>query len=120
LAILASLLAATLAAPGDVAARDRYDYCRAQAERISGYHGPVPDRHLRGGAGRGAVRGAVAGAALGAVIGGSGRDARRAARAGLVVGAISGAAKRARARDEQRDARYIYDLEFDRCMDNYR
>lgn len=95
----------------------RYDYCRIQAERISGYYGPVPDRYLPGGAGRGAARGAVAGVAIGAIAGG---DKKKAARRGAITGAIVGAAKRERARDEQRDRRYIFDLELNRCMDYYR
>lgn len=119
-AMAASVVAVALVGSCDAAARDRYDYCRERAERLSDYYGPVPDRQLRGGAGRGAVRGAVAGVALGALIGGGSRDIRRAARAGTVIGAVSGAARRARARDEQRNARYRYDIEFDRCMDNYR
>jgi uncharacterized protein YcfJ len=95
----------------------RYAYCRVQAERISGYYGPVPDRYKPGGAGRGAVRGAVAGAAIGAALGG---DAKKAARRGAVAGAVVGAAKRERARDRERDRRYVYELELDRCMDYYR
>lgn len=95
----------------------RYGYCREKAERLSGYYGPVPDRYLPGGAGRGAARGAVAGAAIGAI---AGRDARKAARRGAITGAVIGAAKRERARDEQRDRRYIYDMELDRCLHNYR
>jgi len=95
----------------------RYDYCRAQAERISGYYGPVPNRYLPGGAGRGAVRGAVAGAAIGAIAGG---NAKKAARRGAIAGAVVGAARRERARDDQRESRYYYDLELDRCMDHYR
>jgi uncharacterized protein YcfJ len=98
----------------------RYAYCRVQAERISGYYGPVPDRYKPGGAGRGAVRGAVAGAAIGAAVGGDSRDVRRAARRGAVAGAVVGAAKRERARDRERDRRYVYELELDRCMDHYR
>ncbi len=98
----------------------RYDYCRRQAERISGYYGPVPDRYLPGGAGRGAARGAAAGAAIGAIAGGDSKDIRRAARRGAVTGAVVGAARRERARDDQRDRRYVYDLELDRCMDHYR
>lgn len=94
----------------------RYDYCRAQAERISGYYGPVPNRYLPGGAGRGAVRGAVAGAAIGAIAG----DARKGARRGAIAGAVVGAARRERARDHQRESRYFYELELDRCMDYYR
>jgi hypothetical protein len=98
----------------------RYAYCRDQAERISGYYGPVPDRYLRGGAGRGAVRGAATGAVIGAIAGGDRRDIRRAARRGAVTGAIVGAVRRERARDDQRDKRYIFELELDRCMDYYR
>lgn len=98
--------------------RDRFHYCRDQAERISGYYGPVPDRYLPGGAARGAVRGAVAGAAIGGI---GGNNAGRAARRGAAVGALVGAARRERARDDYRDRRYIYQLELDRCMDrNYR
>lgn len=114
------VLAAFLATAGNAAAygRDRFDYCRDQAERISGYYGPVPDRHMPGGAGRGAVRGAVAGAVIGGI---GGNDAGRAARRGAVAGALVGAARRERARDDYRDRRYIYQLELDRCMDrNYR
>ena len=98
----------------------RYSYCRSQAERISGYYGPVPDRYHRGGAGRGAARGAVTGAAIGAIAGGDRRDIRRAARRGAVTGAVVGAVRRERARDEYRDRRYIYQMELDRCMDYYR
>ncbi len=100
--------------------RGRYDYCRHQAERISGYYGPVPDRYHRGGAVRGAARGAATGAAIGAIAGGDRKDIRRAARRGAVAGAVIGAARRERARDEYRDSRYIYQLELDRCMDYYR
>jgi outer membrane lipoprotein SlyB len=114
LLISACLLGAAIPAQ---AYDNRYDYCRRQAERISGYYGPVPDRYLSGGAGRGAVRGAVAGAAIGGI---AGNDARKAARRGAVAGAVVGAARRERARDEQRDRRYVYDLELDRCMDYYR
>jgi outer membrane lipoprotein SlyB len=98
----------------------RYAYCRDQAERISGFYGPVPSRFMPGGAGRGAARGAMAGAAIGAIAGGDRRDIRRAARRGAVTGAIVGAARRERARDQYRDARYIYQLELERCMDHYR
>jgi hypothetical protein len=98
----------------------RYDYCRSQAERVSGYYGPVPERYLPGGAGRGAVRGATAGVAIGAIAGGDRKDLKRAARRGAVVGAVAGAARRERARDDQRDRRYLYDLELNRCMDDYR
>jgi outer membrane lipoprotein SlyB len=98
---------------------DRYDYCQRQAERISGYYGPVPSRYLPGGAGRGAVRGATTGAVVGAIAGGDRKDIRRAARRGAAAGALVGAARRARARDDQRDRRYVYDLELDRCMDRY-
>ena len=99
---------------------DRYGYCQRQAERISGYYGPVPNRYLPGGAGRGAVRGAASGAVIGAIAGGDRRQIRRAARRGAIAGAVVGAARRERARDDQRDRRYIYDLELDRCMDYYR
>lgn len=96
----------------------RYEYCQDQAERISGYYGPVPNRYLPGGAARGAVRGAVAGAVIGGI---GGNNAGRAARRGAAVGALVGAARRERARDDYRDRRYIYQLELDRCMDrNYR
>ena len=116
------LVAALAVAAGSAEAyeRDRYDYCRNQAERISGYYGPVPDRYHSGGAGRGAARGAVAGATIGAIAGGSRKDVRRAAGAGAVTGAIVGAARRERARDQYRDKRYYYQLELDRCMDYYR
>jgi hypothetical protein len=100
--------------------RSRYSYCRDQAERISGYYGPVPDHYHRGGAGRGAARGAVAGATIGVIAGGDRKDVRRAARRGAIAGAVVGAARRERARDEYRDRRYIYQLELDRCMDYYR
>jgi hypothetical protein len=98
----------------------RYDYCRVQAERISGYYGPVPNRYMPGGAGRGAARGAATGAAIGAIAGGDSKDIRRAARRGAATGALVGAARRERARDEYRDRRYVYQLELDRCMDHYR
>jgi uncharacterized protein YcfJ len=114
------LIAACLfgAATQATAYNGRYEYCRDQAERISGYYGPVPDRYMPGGAGRGAVRGAVAGAAIGGV---TGNNAGRAARRGAIAGAVVGAARRERARDEYRDRRYTYQLELDRCMDrNYR
>lgn len=96
---------------------DRYSYCRQQAERLSGYYGPVPDRYLPGGVGRGVARGAVAGAVIGGIAGG---DAKKAARRGAITGAVVGAVRRERARDEQRDRRYIFELELDRCMDGYR
>jgi hypothetical protein len=111
----------SLLATSSVSARyydaSRYDYCRNQAERISGYYGPVPNRYLPGGAVRGAARGAVAGAAIGAIAGG---NARKAARRGAIAGAVVGAARRERARDHQRDSRYFYELELNRCMDYYR
>jgi outer membrane lipoprotein SlyB len=115
------LIAACLfGAASHVQADDRYAYCQRQAERISGYYGPVPNRYLPGGVGRGAVRGAASGAVIGAIGGGDRKQIRRAARRGAVAGAVVGAARRARARDEQHDRRYIYHLELDRCMDNYR
>ena len=119
LRLLGGLLALAALTPASAYRYDesRYSYCRVQAERISGYYGPVPDRYLDGGAGRGAARGAVAGVAIGALAGG---DRKKAARRGAITGAIVGAAKRERARDEQRDRRYVYDLELDRCLHNYR
>lgn len=120
LRILALLLLAGLALPAQGYDRDRYYYCRDQAERVSGYYGPVPNYYHRGGAARGAARGAATGAVIGAIAGGDRRDIRRAARRGAVTGAIVGAARRERARDEYRDSRYIYQLELDRCMDYYR
>lgn len=119
LRLVCGLLALAVLSPASAYRYDesRYTYCKVQAERISGYYGPVPDRYLDGGAGRGAARGAVAGVAIGAIAGG---DKKKAARRGAITGAIVGAAKRERARDEQRDRRYVYDLEFDRCLNYYR
>ena len=67
LRLLGGLLALAALTPASAYRYDesRYSYCRVQAERISGYYGPVPDRYLDGGAGRGAARGAVAGVAIG-------------------------------------------------------
>jgi uncharacterized protein YcfJ len=98
----------------------RFRYCQDQADRLSGYYGPVPDRYYPGGAGRGAVRGAVAGAAIGAAVGDDSRDVRRAARRGAVAGALVGEARRQRAKDAERDRRYIYDMELERCLHYYR
>lgn len=119
LRLLCACLALAVLSPASAYRYDesRYSYCRSQAERISGYYGPVPDRYLPGGAGRGAARGAVAGVAIGAIAGG---DTKKAARRGAITGAIVGAAKRERARDEQRDRRYVYDIELDRCLNYYR
>ena len=119
LRLLCGMLAWAVLSPASAYRYDesRYNYCRTQAERISGYYGPVPDRYLPGGAGRGLARGAVAGVTIGAITGG---NTKKAARRGAITGAVVGAAKRERARDQQRDRRYVYDVEFDRCLNHYR
>lgn len=96
--------------------QDHYRYCQQRAETFSGYTGPVPSRHLPGGALEGAARGAATGAVGSWVFGKNKKQRKKAARRGAIIGGLVGAMKRSAAKKEiQRSAR-AYRLELDACM----
>lgn len=102
-------------AMGQGAAPDRYLVCQQRAQQLSGYHGPVPDKYLPGGALKGAMRGAAAGAAIG-WIGGKKIKTGKAAKRGAVFGALAGAIRRGNAKKANKRMRRAYEFELQACM----
>jgi len=103
-------------ARSDNSTQDHYRYCQQRAQNFSGYTGPVPSRHLPGGALEGAARGAATGAVGSWVFGKNKKQRKKAARRGAIIGGLVGAIKRGAAKKEiQRSAR-AYRLELDACM----
>ena len=112
LVAIGALAAAGVLANGPANAEGRYEYCRDQASRISGYDGEFPSRYR---AGRKIARAAATGAAIGAIAGKKGKKGK-AAKRGAAIGALVAAAKQGAERDRQRRRRAIYLEELDRCM----
>jgi len=105
-----------LAISQPASAQDRYSYCQQRASQLSGYYGPVPNRHLPGGALEGAAKGAATGAIGGLIFGKSKKERRKAVRRGAAIGGLIGAIKRGAAKSKiKREAR-VYRLEMDACM----
>ena len=95
--------------------QDQYLDCQRKARQVSGYDGPVPDKHLPGGALSGAVKGGATGAIIGRIFGGK-KGAKKGAKRAAIAGGIIGALKRAQAKGDVKERREAYQFEMEVCM----
>jgi hypothetical protein len=93
----------------------RYDRCRSEASRVSGFYGQEAPSFIEGSV-RGSLRGAAVGAAGGWV---TGNRPSKAAKRGAALGALIGGARAASAQRELDDRREVFYRVFDRCMNGY-